>query len=84
MEIIFVKLIILLAESFLLQQLCKMYVFIIFVVLLFGFTVFTCLRVPETKGKTFKEIAALFQKKLPAKRSAVETELQQLKGTSEA
>ncbi|KAK3531842.1 hypothetical protein QTP70_030940 [Hemibagrus guttatus] len=66
------------------EQLCKMYVFIIFVVLLFGFAVFTCLRVPETKGKTFEEIAALFQKKRPAARSEVETELQQLKGTSEA
>ncbi|KAK3561376.1 hypothetical protein QTP86_032744, partial [Hemibagrus guttatus] len=51
------------------EQLCKMYVFIIFVVLLFGFAVFTCLRVPETKGKTFEEIAALFQKKRPAARS---------------
>ncbi|TUM28585.1 Solute carrier family 2, facilitated glucose transporter member 2 [Bagarius yarrelli] len=66
------------------EQLCEMYVFIIFVVLLFGFTVFTCLRVPETKGKTFEEIAALFQKKRPAAQTAVATELQQLKSSSDA
>ncbi|KAB5550719.1 hypothetical protein PHYPO_G00057130 [Pangasianodon hypophthalmus] len=66
------------------EQLCGTYVFIIFVVLLFGFTVFTCLRVPETKGKTFEEIAALFQKKRPAAQTEMATELQQLKGASEA
>ncbi|KAF4086513.1 hypothetical protein AMELA_G00107110 [Ameiurus melas] len=66
------------------EKLCDMYVFIIFVVLLFGFTVFTCLRVPETKGKTFEEIAALFQKKRPAAPTEVATELQQLKDASEA
>ncbi|MCI4386246.1 hypothetical protein PGIGA_G00060020 [Pangasianodon gigas] len=66
------------------EQLCDTYVFIIFVVLLFGFTVFTCLRVPETKGKTFEEIAALFQKKRPAAQTEAATELQQLKGASEA
>uniref|UniRef100_A0A8P4GNY9 Solute carrier family 2 member 2 n=1 Tax=Dicentrarchus labrax TaxID=13489 RepID=A0A8P4GNY9_DICLA len=38
------------------------YVFILFAVLLLGFTVFTYLRVPETKGKTFEEIAAVFHK----------------------
>ncbi|KAK6325384.1 hypothetical protein J4Q44_G00047260 [Coregonus suidteri] len=44
------------------EALCGSYVFVLFAVLLFGFTVFTYLRVPETKGKTFKEIAAVFQK----------------------
>lgn len=61
-----------------------MYVFIIFVVLLFGFTMFTYLRVPETKGKSFEEIAALFQKTQPAAHSEAATELQLLKGASEA
>ncbi|XP_046719401.1 solute carrier family 2, facilitated glucose transporter member 2 isoform X2 [Silurus meridionalis] len=63
---------------------CDVYVFIIFAVLLFGFTIFTSLRVPETKGKTFEEISALFQKNRPAGRQVVATELQLLKGTSEA
>ena len=61
-----------------------MYVFIIFVVLLFVFTVFTWVRLPETKGKTFKEIAAVFDKKRPAAQTEAATELQQLKGSSEA
>ncbi|KAM4626025.1 solute carrier family 2, facilitated glucose transporter member 2 isoform 2-T3 [Polymixia lowei] len=62
------------------------YVFILFAVLLFGFTVFTYLRVPETKGKTFEEIAAGFQKgrkKVPLSPSVVE-ELEQLKSTTDA
>ncbi|KAF5888710.1 solute carrier family 2, facilitated glucose transporter member 2 [Clarias magur] len=66
------------------EKLCGTYVFIIFMVLLAGSTTFTALRVPETKGKTFKEIAAVFQKHLPAAQAEVETELQQLKSSSEA
>ncbi|GAA6086236.1 solute carrier family 2, facilitated glucose transporter member 2 isoform X2 [Tachysurus ichikawai] len=66
------------------EQLLNMYVFIIFVVLLFVFTVFTWLRLPETKGKTFKEIAVVFEKKRPAAQTEAATELQQLKGSSEA
>lgn len=44
-----------------LQQLCGPYVFIIFTVLLLGFFLFTYLKVPETKGKSFDEIAAGFR-----------------------
>ncbi|XP_022606701.1 solute carrier family 2, facilitated glucose transporter member 2-like [Seriola dumerili] len=62
------------------------YVFILFAVLLLGFTVFTYLRVPETKGKTFKEIAAAFQKgrKQLAQIPKDNTELQQLKTSTDA
>ncbi|XP_071768481.2 solute carrier family 2, facilitated glucose transporter member 2 isoform X1 [Centroberyx gerrardi] len=62
------------------------YVFILFAGLLLGFTVFTFLRVPETKGKTFEEIAAVFQKgrkKLPLSPKE-DTELEQLKTTTDA
>uniref|UniRef100_A0AAQ5ZG78 Solute carrier family 2, facilitated glucose transporter member 5 n=1 Tax=Amphiprion ocellaris TaxID=80972 RepID=A0AAQ5ZG78_AMPOC len=58
------------------------YVFILFAVLLLGFTVFTYLRVPETKGKTFEEIAAVFQKGRKINKDS--TELQQLKSSSDA
>lgn len=44
-----------------LQQLCGPYVFIIFTVLLLGFFVFTYFKVPETKGRSFDEIAAGFR-----------------------
>ncbi|MEE6501428.1 hypothetical protein FKM82_004174 [Ascaphus truei] len=44
-------------------DLCGPYVFIIFAALLFGFTVFTYFKVPETKGKSFEEISAEFRKK---------------------
>nr|XP_020481241.1 solute carrier family 2, facilitated glucose transporter member 1-like [Monopterus albus] len=43
------------------EQLCGPYVFIIFTVLLLGFFVFTYFKVPETKGRTFEEIAADFR-----------------------
>ncbi|KAI3357340.1 hypothetical protein L3Q82_015486 [Scortum barcoo] len=43
------------------EQLCGPYVFIIFIVLLLGFFVFTYFKVPETKGRTFDEIAAGFR-----------------------
>lgn len=43
------------------EQLCGPYVFIIFTVLLLGFFVFTYFKVPETKGRTFDEIAAGFR-----------------------
>ncbi|XP_075058218.1 solute carrier family 2, facilitated glucose transporter member 2 [Mixophyes fleayi] len=42
---------------------CGPYVFIIFAILLLGFTVFTYFKVPETKGKSFDEIAAEFRRK---------------------
>lgn len=42
------------------QDLCGPYVFIIFMVLLILFFIFTFLRVPETKGRTFDDIAQGF------------------------
>uniref|UniRef100_A0A8C9W8S9 Solute carrier family 2 member 2 n=1 Tax=Scleropages formosus TaxID=113540 RepID=A0A8C9W8S9_SCLFO len=68
------------------QAVCQSYVFIIFAVLLFGFAVFTYCRVPETKGKTFEEIAAEFQRRRrPAHpMAAVSTELEQLRSASDA
>ncbi|XP_054903555.1 solute carrier family 2, facilitated glucose transporter member 3 isoform X1 [Poeciliopsis prolifica] len=39
-----------------LEELCGPYVFLIFMVLLILFFIFTYLRVPETKGRTFDEI----------------------------
>lgn len=58
------------------------YVFVLFAVLLLGFTVFIYLRVPETKGKTFEEIAAVFQKGRQIPKD--NTELQQLKTSTDA
>lgn len=43
------------------QQLCGPFVFLIFTVLLLGFFVFTYFKVPETKGRTFDDIAADFR-----------------------
>lgn len=42
------------------QNLCGPYVFLIFAALLLFFLVFTFFRVPETRGKTFDQIAADF------------------------
>lgn len=42
------------------QELCGPYVFIIFMILLIIFFIFTFLRVPETKGRTFDDIAQGF------------------------
>ncbi|XP_057189514.1 solute carrier family 2, facilitated glucose transporter member 2 [Triplophysa rosa] len=69
-----------------LEGICGSYVFVIFTVLLFGFTVFIYLCVPETKGKTFEEIAAVFQRKRDTSHSKaqVETELETLKNSTEA
>ncbi|KAM9341497.1 solute carrier family 2, facilitated glucose transporter member 2 [Symphorus nematophorus] len=68
------------------QALLGCYVFILFAGLLLGFTLFTYLRVPETKGKTFEEIAAVFQKgrKKLAQSPKEATELQQLKTSTDA
>ncbi|XP_077576755.1 solute carrier family 2, facilitated glucose transporter member 1 [Stigmatopora nigra] len=43
-----------------LEELCGPYVFIIFMLLLIIFFIFTFLRVPETKGRTFDDIAQAF------------------------
>ncbi|XP_062283898.1 solute carrier family 2, facilitated glucose transporter member 1-like [Scomber scombrus] len=43
------------------EQLCGPYVFIIFTILLLGFFIFTYFKVPETKGRTFDEIAVGFR-----------------------
>lgn len=43
------------------EQLCGPYVFIIFTVLLILFFIFTYFKVPETKGRTFDEIASGFR-----------------------
>ncbi|XP_030605496.1 solute carrier family 2, facilitated glucose transporter member 3-like [Archocentrus centrarchus] len=43
-----------------LQEICGPYVFLIFMVLLILFFIFTYLRVPETKGRTFDDIAQGF------------------------
>lgn len=67
---------------FLSQAWLDSYVFILFAALLLCFTVFTYFRVPETKGKTFKEISAVFQK--GRKKSVMNTELQQLKTSTDA
>ncbi|NP_001036186.1 solute carrier family 2, facilitated glucose transporter member 2 [Danio rerio] len=70
-----------------LVSLCGSYVFIVFAVLLFGFTLFIYFRVPETKGKTFEEIAAVFHRKhggVPPSKPQEEAEMVQLKGSSEA
>ncbi|KAM8914404.1 solute carrier family 2, facilitated glucose transporter member 1 [Spinachia spinachia] len=43
------------------EDLCGPYVFIIFTIMLLGFFVFTFFKVPETKGRTFDEIATAFR-----------------------
>lgn len=56
--------------------------FVVFAVLLLVFFLFAYLKVPETKGKSFEEIAAAFRrKKLPTKSM---TELEDLRGGEEA
>lgn len=47
------------------QNLCGPYVFLIFAALLFFFLIFTFFRVPETRGKTFDQIAANFHQHSP-------------------
>ncbi|XP_056281634.1 solute carrier family 2, facilitated glucose transporter member 2-like isoform X10 [Pseudoliparis swirei] len=65
------------------QTWLESYVFILFAVLLLGFTVYIYLRVPETKGKSFEEIAAIFHK--DRKKSPEEAaEMQQLKASTDA
>uniref|UniRef100_A0AAR2L084 Major facilitator superfamily (MFS) profile domain-containing protein n=1 Tax=Pygocentrus nattereri TaxID=42514 RepID=A0AAR2L084_PYGNA len=49
------------------ERLCGPYVFIIFTILLVIFFIFTYFRVPETKGRTFDEIAAGFSQQAAAR-----------------
>ncbi|XP_047454219.1 solute carrier family 2, facilitated glucose transporter member 3-like [Mugil cephalus] len=49
-----------------LEELCGPYVFLIFMILLILFFIFTFLRVPETKGRTFDDIAQGFAAKSSA------------------
>lgn len=56
--------------------------FVIFAALLLVFFLFAYLKVPETKGKSFEEIAAVFRrKKHPAKAM---TELEELQSSEKA
>ncbi|XP_007258287.2 solute carrier family 2, facilitated glucose transporter member 3a [Astyanax mexicanus] len=55
-----------------LEKLCGPYVFIIFMAFLILFFIFTYFRVPETKGRTFDEIAREFSKAQPPASSSVE------------
>ncbi|KAM9708347.1 solute carrier family 2, facilitated glucose transporter member 2 [Menidia menidia] len=64
------------------QKWLDCYVFVLFGVLLLGFTVYIYFRVPETKGKTFEEIAAVFQKGRKIPKDSVE--LEQLKASTDA
>uniref|UniRef100_A0A8C5WEW5 Solute carrier family 2 member 2 n=1 Tax=Leptobrachium leishanense TaxID=445787 RepID=A0A8C5WEW5_9ANUR len=61
---------------------CGPYVFIIFAVLLFGFTVFTYFKVPETKGKSFEQISAEFRKNKMATRKGLKSTEMEYLGTS--
>ncbi|KAJ8360477.1 hypothetical protein SKAU_G00170020 [Synaphobranchus kaupii] len=47
-------------------KICGAYVFIIFIVLLLCFFIFTFFKVPETKGRTFDEISAGFRRSAAA------------------
>ncbi|XP_072769161.1 solute carrier family 2, facilitated glucose transporter member 1-like [Nerophis lumbriciformis] len=55
-----------------LEELCGPYVFIIFMVLLIFFFIFTYLRVPETKGRTFDDIAQGFAARASSSAAAPE------------
>lgn len=54
------------------QELCGPWVFLIFTAFLVIFFIFTFLKVPETKGKTFDEIARSFGGSPPPASSSVE------------
>ncbi|XP_021487663.1 solute carrier family 2, facilitated glucose transporter member 2 [Meriones unguiculatus] len=56
---------------------CGPYVFFLFAGVVLAFTLFTFFKVPETKGKSFEEIAAEFRKKsgsAPPRKAAVQME----------
>lgn len=58
--------------SLLFQELCGPWVFLIFTAFLIIFIIFTFLKVPETRGKTFEEIANSFGSRPVAASSSVE------------
>ncbi|EHB12479.1 Solute carrier family 2, facilitated glucose transporter member 2 [Heterocephalus glaber] len=61
---------------------CGPYVFFLFAGVVLAFTLFTFFKVPETKGKSFEEIAAEFRKKSgSAKRSKAPIEMEFLRAT---
>ncbi|XDV34110.1 hypothetical protein PO909_004313 [Leuciscus waleckii] len=55
-----------------LEELCGPYVFIIFMIFLIFFFIFTYFKVPETKGRTFDEIACGFSGSPPPAATSVE------------
>uniref|UniRef100_A0A8C2JEC0 Solute carrier family 2 member 3a n=1 Tax=Cyprinus carpio TaxID=7962 RepID=A0A8C2JEC0_CYPCA len=55
-----------------LEELCGPYVFIIFMIFLIFFFIFTYFKVPETKGRTFDDIARGFSGAPPAAATSVE------------
>lgn len=68
------------------QNICGPYVFLIFAGLLVLFIVFVYYKVPETKGKSFEEIAEEFRRrgKSGGQGPRTATEMERLGGTSEA
>ena len=46
--------------SFFSQEAAENYTFVIFLIMMIGFTMFVFFKVPETKGKTIEEIAGKF------------------------
>ncbi|XP_056156169.1 solute carrier family 2, facilitated glucose transporter member 1-like [Lampris incognitus] len=56
-------------------DLCGPYVFLIFAVLLLFFLIFTFFRVPETRGKTFDQIATNFHQRLPGGRMDMDMDM---------
>nr|XP_033815366.1 solute carrier family 2, facilitated glucose transporter member 2 isoform X2 [Geotrypetes seraphini] len=67
-------------------KLCGSYVFIIFAILLFIFTLFTYFKVPETKGKSFEEISAEFRRRRQSSRRGLKaaTEMEYLGNSTDA
>ncbi|KAG9462594.1 hypothetical protein GDO78_013781 [Eleutherodactylus coqui] len=66
-------------------DLCGPYVFLLFALLLLGFLIFTYLRVPETRGRSFDEITHAFRRipSLLEQEVKAGTELDSLEGGEE-
>ncbi|XP_056407646.1 solute carrier family 2, facilitated glucose transporter member 4-like [Hyla sarda] len=67
-------------------DLCGPYVFLLFALLLLGFFIFTYFRVPETRGRSFDEIAHAFHRRNPSlleQEIKASTELDSLGGGDE-